>query len=175
MAGNQAGIFGMLTAISTGCNVIAAVSYSPALTKILALLKIPSFKSVHAPRFIAKLELSDLLLSVHGREIVPQGSLDRPRKGAVNIHPYLHKYKGSDPVSRALKDKDFYASVGAHWMSAKVDEGRILAQQFMDVGQAKSVEEIYNRLYPLYIQVIVKALQIIKASRNKAARGGKHV
>lgn len=161
MAGNQAGILGVLTAISMGCEVMAVVSYSESLTKILKRRKIPAFKSIHHRRFIEQLKKSDLLLSVHGREIVSQKLLDLPRKGAVNVHPYLSKYKGADPVGRALKLKDFHASVGAHRMSARVDEGVVLAEQFLDIGFANCAEEIYNRLYPVYVQVIMRALEIV--------------
>jgi hypothetical protein len=46
-------------------------------------------------------------------------------------------------------------------MSKEVDEGEILIEEFVDVSGAKSVNEIYNKLYPYYSISLIKALGII--------------
>lgn len=173
MVGNQAGMFGVLAALATGCKILSAVSYSESVSKLLARMNIPVAKNIHDSQFIRKLKTSDLLLCVHGREIVPQKILDLPKSGAVNVHPYLHKYKGADPIGRALKDGDFHASVGAHRMSAEVDAGDILVEEFLEIGPADSVEEVYNRLYPVYVQVILKTLEVIKKNLKKGMQKDK--
>lgn len=170
MGGNQAGMVGALTLLSKGAEMLSAVSYTDDLTALLRSLRIPVHKSIKEKGFIEKLKISDLLVSVHGKEMVGEDLLKLPKFGAVNLHPYLYKYKGADPVGRALKDREFKASVGAHLMEEKVDEGDVLAEEFIDVSGAKSVDEIYNRLYPCYSRVILKALDAIDIKAKNYAK-----
>lgn len=161
MGGRQAGIIASLSILSAGWGIKSAVSYSDELTNILELLYIPAYNTINNPDFETALSDTDLILSVHGREIVDNKMLEKPRLGAVNIHPYLYKYKGANPVSRALEEKNFKASVGAHVMDEKVDVGRVLMEEFVDVSGSKSVEEIYSKLYPTYCKITIKVLQTI--------------
>lgn len=155
MGGNQAGIIGALSVLSSGHIITAAVSYSRDLKRILKFLGLPCYASIKSRGFQRSLKGSDLLLSVHGREIVRGEILEMPRMAAVNIHPYLYCYKGAHPVGRALKERNFRASVGVHLMTSKIDEGKVLREEFMNVEPAASEEEIYNKLYPLYGNVVL--------------------
>ena len=103
---------------------------------------------------------SDILVCVHGREILNARHLNLPRLGCFNVHPYLYKYKGANPVGRALEDKNFRGSVGVHRMEARLDEGEVIAEEFADVSGGSSTGEIYNRLYPYYSVAILKMLEI---------------
>lgn len=161
MGGRQAGVIGVLTALAKGNDIMAAVSYSDDVKTILDYFDIPVYKTIRDENFVEKLSDADLLLSVHGREIVKPDLLKLPRFEAVNIHPFLYKYKGADPVGRALRDGETKASVGAHIMQERVDEGPVLVEDFVDVSGASSVLGIYNKLYPHYAVVISKALDII--------------
>ncbi len=167
IGGNQAAIIGDLTALASGARVIAAVSYSYNLTTVLKLFKIPLYESVTSEGFFKKLKQSDILLSVHGREIVKPDLLELPKLGAINVHPYLYKYKGADPVRRALRDKEYKASVGVHRMEERVDEGKVLVEEFVDITGARSVEEAYNMLYPSYATAILKALSDISQNAEE--------
>lgn len=158
IGGKQAGIVGALAILSNGNKILSAVSYSEDLAKILNIFKIPLYKSINDKRFITSLRKADILLSVHGREIIRENILKFPKYGAVNLHPYLYKYKGANPVERALKDREFKASVGAHVMEGRVDEGEVLFEEFINVAGSSSAEEVYNKLYPSYVKVILKVL-----------------
>lgn len=160
----QAGAIGALTVLAAGVKILAAVSYCKDLNNILKLLKIPIHKSVKDKKLIKTIKRSDLILCVHGREIVESELLALPKFKSINIHPYLYKYKGSNPVGRALKDEEFCASVGAHIMEKEVDSGKVLVEEFVDVNGIHSVEGIYNKLYPYYSKVILKVLDM--ASRK---------
>ncbi len=160
MGAKQAGIIGALTILAKG-KILSAVTYSEDLANILSALKIPLFKSVKDKYFVDKLSSSDLLICVHGREIVKPNLLKLPKFGAINIHPYFRNYKGANPVERAFKDKDFGASVCAHIMEKDIDQGKVLVEEFIDVSGANSVDEIYNKLYPYYCIVILKLLELI--------------
>jgi len=161
MGGSQAGIIGALSILSRNIKILSAVSYSDDLTRILGLFSIPICRSINKNSFIQRLGESDLLLSIHGREIVKPNLLKLPKFGAINVHPYLYKYKGKDPVERALKDRNFKASVGVHFMEEEIDQGKVIIEEFVDVSGAKSIDEVYNKLYPYYCIAILKAFDII--------------
>ncbi len=167
MGGKQAGITGALTMLAAGNNILSAVSYSDDLTNILSFLGISICKSIKDKEFIEKLKGSDLLVSVQGREIVSSDLLNLPLLGAINVHPYLYKYKGADPIKRALEDSEFRASVGVHYMSEQVDKGKVIVENFLDISRSSSVEEVYNKLYPYYSKGILEALGIIIRKKQK--------
>ncbi|MFC1667056.1 formyltransferase family protein [Candidatus Omnitrophota bacterium] len=158
MGGRQAGVIGALSMLSMRHEILRAVSYSDDLKEILNIFNIPMNKSINDKDFIEDLKKVDLLISVHGREIVKKDILKLPKYGAINLHPYLYKYKGADPIGRALKDKNFKASVGAHFMTEEADEGEVLIEEFIDVSGSESVTAIYNMLYPYYSKVLLSAI-----------------
>lgn len=65
---------------------------------------------------------SDLLVCVHGKEILTKEILDHPKLGCINVHPCLYKYKGKEPIKRLLEEDENKASVGVHYMSETVDK-----------------------------------------------------
>ena len=163
MGGKQAGLLGALTVLALGDELLSVVCYSADFEVFMEQLKVPVYKSVKESGFAARLKESDVLLSVHGREIVTTDLLNLPRLGSINVHPYLYQYKGADPVGRALQEKNFNASVGVHRMTQKVDEGDVIVEEFINVSGAQTVDEIYNKLYPGYCQSILKALNILRS------------
>ncbi len=167
MGGRQAGIVSALSVLAKGNSILSAVSYSEELKRILMFLGVPQCKSIKDKKFVAKLKKADVLLCVHGKEIVKPDFLKLPKLRSINLHPYLYKYKGANPVGRALKDGEVKASVGAHIMEEKVDSGKVLVEEFVDVSNANSVKEIYNLLYPYYGIVVLKALEIICREHKK--------
>ncbi len=104
---------------------------------------------------------ADLLICVHGLRIVPEDILHRYRLGGINLHPFLDKYPGLSPVSRAIIDGEKEASVFAHKMTAKVDEGEIIAVAKTDMPATTNVIEVYNTLYPLYAKVLTEAVEAV--------------
>lgn len=161
MGGRQAGCVGLLSLLASGCNVLAVVAYDDFVKMLAEQLKIPTFASIKDKNFVKIVEDSDILVSVHGREIVPPNILKIPSKGCINVHPCLYRYKGADPIGRLLKDKNTKASVGVHYMEEKVDAGKVIIEEFVDVSGKKTVDEVYNELYPYYATTLLKALKII--------------
>jgi methionyl-tRNA formyltransferase len=158
MGAKQAGIIGLLTALAKGHRIVRAVSYSEDLSDLLGDLRIPGHRSIHEDGFVEAMKNADLLLSVHGREIVGRRLLEMPKLGAINVHPFLYKYKGANPVERALTDGEKRGSVGVHFMTERVDEGPVVCEEFIELPAVASVVEVYNLLYPLYARAIARSL-----------------
>lgn len=161
IGGSQAGVIGLLTILSCGFECSAVVSYFKPLTKISKFYNILTFSTIKNRSFLDKMRQSDVLICVHGREIIDSGQLVLPKFGCFNVHPYLYKYKGANPVGRALRDKNFNASVGVHKMTDIVDKGEVIVEEFVDVAGAGTIDEIYNSLYPYYCIAIIKTLNYL--------------
>ena len=101
---------------------------------------------------------SDILLSVHHRKIIPREIFEIPKIASLNVHPYLYKYKGADPIGKAISDQNWHASVGCHHIIEEVDSGEVVLELFFDVESSHNRCEIYNQLYPYYSKVIVDSL-----------------
>lgn len=168
LGGKQAGCVGLLTLLAVGCKISGIVAYDSTIEQLAIMLRLPRFSSIKEPKVENLLSKSDLLVSVHGREIVPSRLLKLPRFGGINAHPCLYAYRGADPVGRLLRDGNTLASVGVHLMTEKVDEGEVLAEEFIDVLEKHSVEEVYNALYPHYSLALLKALQVLEDSVGEA-------
>jgi hypothetical protein len=46
-------------------------------------------------------------------------------------------------------------------MTENVDQGEVLVEEFVDVSGKRSVDEIYNVLYPYYSIALLKALKVL--------------
>ena len=161
MGGKQAGCMGLLTLCAFSGRPKAVIAYDDNVKLTAMGLRLPIFESIKEDGVYSYLNNSDLLVSVHSREIVSPENLALPSMGGINLHPCLYGYKGPDPISRLLSDENAKASVGVHIMTDKVDQGEVLFEQFLDISTDASVEEVYNALYPLYGLVLMKGLEIM--------------
>ena len=101
---------------------------------------------------------ADILVCVHGRKIIPEDVLNKFRY-AINLHPFLDKYPGADPVGRAIESGESIASVFAHKMTGEVDSGEVLAARYTDMPENPTVDSVYEALYPLYAEVVMEGVK----------------
>ena len=94
----------------------------------------------------------DLFICVHGTRIFTPDELVVGKM--VNIHPCLWKYKGKDPISRYIQNKDELGSVESHFIVKKVDAGDVICRTEFLTGVVKTHEEFYNTALPFYTTVI---------------------
>lgn len=113
-------------------------------------------------KIVYKVDDSDILLCVHGRAIIPKEIYSKPEIASINVHPYLYAYPGKDPIGRAIKDKNWHASVGCHYITDVVDGGQVVKEIFFDVQPSDNRADIYNQLYPYYSKVIIESLNILE-------------
>ena len=80
----------------------------------------------------------------------------------VNIHPsLLPKYKGLNAHQKVLKNKDKFSGCTVHFVSKKLDSGKIIMQKKVRVSNndnikklEKRILKIENKIYPLAIKKI---------------------
>ena len=80
----------------------------------------------------------------------------------INIHPsLLPKYKGLNTHSRAIKNKDKFSGCTVHYVTAKLDSGKIILQKKVKItardnstSLLKKVLKQEHKLYPAAIMKI---------------------
>ena len=81
----------------------------------------------------------------------------------INIHPsLLPKYKGLDTHIKAIKNKDKFAGCTVHYVTEKLDSGKIILQKKIEISAkdnpvslAKKVLKQEHKLYPAAIMKIL--------------------
>ena len=95
-------------------------------------------------------------------KILSKEFIKKFNKKIVNIHPsLLPKYKGLNTHSRAIKNKDKYAGCTVHYVSEKLDSGRIIINKKVKitardnpVSLSKKILKQEHKLYPAAIMKI---------------------
>ena len=80
----------------------------------------------------------------------------------INIHPsLLPKYKGLNTHQKAITNKDKFAGCTVHFVTEKLDSGKIILQKQIKVAArdnvvslAKKVLKLEHKLYPAAIMKI---------------------
>ena len=84
----------------------------------------------------------------------------------INIHPsLLPKYKGLNTHRRAIKNKDKFSGATVHFVTPKLDSGKIILQKKVKISKietentlAKKVLKIEHKIYPAAIEKFLKTL-----------------
>lgn len=160
--GQTAGIIVLLSLIADKHKISCVVAEDENIKKVAKVFGLPVHEKskLDKDKFAKKLRQgSDLFLCCHGRKIL-KGEFVRNIK-CVNIHPCLYKYKGARPISRLIVDKNPKASVGSHFMTEKVDSGRVIVEKFIKIENIEKLNEheVYSFLYPLYSLVALETLK----------------
>lgn len=165
--GRQAGMLSLLTLLALKHEIVCVIPSDEIVEGVAAQFKLTIKKplDINERSFVEYLQKlsADLFICCHGRQILKSKLLSI--LPSINMHPNLYKYKGSRPVERMLEEKISKASVGIHWMTAKVDEGEVIAELFTQI-KGRTPEGVYNELYPLYSKCLSRALENISQKNN---------
>ena len=104
----------------------------------------------------------DLILTMAYGQIVPQGLLDIPKMGALNLHgSLLPKYRGAAPIQRAIMNGEKETGVTLMEMVDKMDAGKMYGVSKCEITPednytslcekiVKCCENVCNDLLPKY-------------------------
>ena len=85
-------------------------------------------------------------------------------KGQIlNIHPsLLPKYKGLNTHERAIKNKDRYSGCTVHFVTSKLDSGKIIIQKKVKINKKDTPRTLANKVlaeeHKLYPKAILKII-----------------
>ena len=83
----------------------------------------------------------------------------------INIHPsLLPKYKGLNTHYRALKGREKYSGCTIHFVSKKLDSGKIIAKKKVKIFKKDTFKKLEkrvlieeNKLYPLVLERLTRS------------------
>jgi len=135
----------------------------------LALSQPTSFKGDGAFQQFAALN-ADLAILAFATIIVPERILYLPRYKSICFHPsLLPRHRGASAINWAIINGERETGVTWFWPDKGIDTGPILIQKAVPIGPADTTGALYfNSLFPLGIQTLGEALQLIKTGQAPA-------
>jgi len=97
----------------------------------------------------------DLILTMAYGQIIPQGLLDIPRLGCLNIHgSLLPKYRGAAPIQRAIINGETKTGVTLMEMIDKMDAGKMFAFEECPIETDETYSQLCEKIVDCGIRVI---------------------
>jgi methionyl-tRNA formyltransferase len=130
-----------------------------------------SIGTPNAPEFLqgVRERAPDAIVSVACPYILKEQLLTLPRCGCVNIHHApLPRYKGMMPTFWQMFHGERRVGVTIHYMVAKVDEGRALLQDSLEILPGESLDHLIRRSKRHGAQCMVRVLQQLKGGTQRA-------
>lgn len=91
-----------------------------------------------------------LIISSDYGKIIPGDVLDVPERGSLNLHPsLLPRYRGADPIRRAILEGEVRTGVTLMLMDEGMDTGPIVAQSDTEIGPEEDADSLRARLAEL--------------------------
>ena len=110
----------------------------------------------------------DLILTCAYGQIVPQGLLDIPSLGSLNLHgSLLPKYRGASPIQQALIHGDKVSGVTLMEMIDKMDAGRMYYKKEVLVDEDDNYTSLYNKIATCALQVAKEGLPLYLEGKLK--------
>jgi len=113
---------------------------------------------------------AELLVMAFVTLIVPERILYAPRHKTICFHPsLLPRHRGASAINWTLIMGDAEAGVTWFWPDRGIDTGPVLLQRSEPIRDEDTVGSLYfNRLFPLGIETMGEAIDLIKAGRAPA-------
>ncbi|MFH0929986.1 MAG: methionyl-tRNA formyltransferase [Candidatus Moraniibacteriota bacterium] len=126
------------------------VVFSPvkdlALKNKIEIFQPESLRDSELAEKIKKIGADLFVVAAYGK-ILPKDILEIPKYGAINIHAsLLPKYRGASPVQCAILSGEKETGITVMKMNEKMDEGDILAQKKIEIGENETADLLLNRL-----------------------------
>lgn len=110
----------------------------------------------------------DLLVVVAYGHILKKNILDLPRIGCVNLHAsLLPKYRGAAPIPWAIIRGEKTTGVTTIAMNEKMDEGDVLLQEEVEIGDEEDAGELALRLARTGAGLLVKTVGLLGEGKAK--------
>lgn len=103
----------------------------------------------------------DLILTMAYGQIIPQGLLDIPRFGCLNIHgSLLPKYRGAAPIQRAIMNGETKTGVTLMEMIDKMDAGKMHATKECEITDSDNYTSLCEKIVQCGIDVVNEYLPL---------------
>ena len=128
-----------------------------------------SLKSKEAQDAFAAWNADVAVVAAYGL-ILPQAVLEAPKYGCLNIHgSLLPRWRGAAPIQRAIMAGDTQTGITIMQMDAGLDTGAMLLNCAVPISDTTTAGELHDALAASGADLIIKALDDLKAGTLKAA------
>lgn len=101
----------------------------------------------------------DVIITLAYGQIVPQGLLDIPKYGCLNLHgSLLPKYRGAAPIQYALINGDIVTGMTLMEMVAAMDAGRMYAKEQVYIDEQDNATSLFEKMGQAATKLILRAL-----------------
>lgn len=159
--------------ISSGYNVVAVIAQPdrpvgrkkilmPVPTKEVALRHdIPVYQPIKIRKeyeFVKEIN-PDVIITLAYGQIVPQGLLDIPPLGCLNLHgSLLPKYRGAAPIQYALMNNDKVTGMTLMKMVKEMDAGEMYASEEVKIEESDNSTSLFKKMGEAALRLILKEL-----------------
>lgn len=103
----------------------------------------------------------DVIITLAYGQIVPQGVLDIPRYGAINLHgSLLPKYRGAAPIQYALIHNEKETGMSLMEMTFQMDAGRVYDIEKVTIDQEDNATSLFVKMGEAASRLILRALPL---------------
>lgn len=168
--------------ISAGYNVVAVIAQPdrpvgrkkeliPVPTKVVAENhSIPVYQPIKIRKeyeFVKELH-PDVIITLAYGQIVPQGLLDIPPLGCLNLHgSLLPKYRGAAPIQYALMNNDKVTGMTLMKMVKEMDAGEMYAKEEVEIAPNDNSTSLFKKMGEAALKLILKELPTILEGKLK--------
>lgn len=101
----------------------------------------------------------DLIVVVAYGQILPQGVLDLPKYGCINVHAsLLPRHRGAAPINKVIIDGDEVAGVTTMMMDIGLDTGDMLVKRSLPIFPQETAGQLHDRLALLGREAMAETL-----------------
>lgn len=161
--------------ILDGYNIVAVIAQpdrpvgrkkilTPVPTKVVAeKYNIPVYQPIKIRKefeFVYELK-PDLILTLAYGQIVPQGLLDIPTLGCINLHgSLLPKYRGAAPIQYALLNNDKVTGMTLMKMVKEMDAGEMYMTEEVTIDEEDNSTSLFIKMGDAALRLALKALPL---------------
>lgn len=134
----------------------------PVPTKVVAeKYNIPVYQPIKIRKeyeFVNELQ-PDVIVTLAYGQIVPQGLLDIPRLGCINLHgSLLPKYRGAAPIQYALINNEKKTGMTLMKMVKEMDAGEMYATEEVEISDDDNSTSLFEKMGDAALRLILREL-----------------
>lgn len=177
LAYHNMGCAGIEALLRHGFEIAAVFTYTddPAenhwfrsVAQLAAIHNIPVYapKNINHPIWIEQIRAlqPDFLFSFYYRDMIKPALLEIPKWGCLNLHgSLLPHFRGRAPINWALIKGAQETGVTLHYMTARADDGDIVAQRALPIAEEDTAQTLNIKLVGLAAALLDEALPALQA------------
>ena len=111
----------------------------------------------------------DLIITCAYGQIVPQGLLDIPSLGSINVHgSLLPKYRGASPIQQSLINGDSVGGVTIMEMIYEMDAGTMYHKKEVNILPEDNYTSLYHKVKEAGLDALLEILPtLVEKKKNK--------